>query len=113
MGFMSELVTLIWLIVEQSAVEQPVQTRFQITRVPGTGRALPGERRRLSAEPAAAAWHGEDAGAREDEQSLSLPAAKKKNKTSHWAGMCSLTTPLLCGSSRSRAWQSRLQICYC
>lgn len=80
MGFMSELVTLIWLIVEQSAVEQPVQTRFQITRVPGTGRALPGEQRRLSAEPAAAAWHGEDAGAREDEQSLSLPAAKKKTK---------------------------------
>lgn len=29
MGFMSELVTLIWLIVEQSAVEQTVQTRCQ------------------------------------------------------------------------------------
>lgn len=29
MGFMSELVTLIWLIVEQSAVAQPVQTRFR------------------------------------------------------------------------------------
>lgn len=78
MGFMSELVTLIWLIVEQSAAEQPVQTRFQITRVPGMGRALPGERRRLSAEQAAAAWHGADAGARGDEQSSSLPAAKKK-----------------------------------
>lgn len=35
MGFMSELVTLIWLIVEQSAVEQPVQTRFRSGGVPG------------------------------------------------------------------------------
>jgi len=46
MGFMSELVTLIWLIVEQSAVEQPVQTRFQMAGVPGMGRALPGEQPR-------------------------------------------------------------------
>lgn len=39
MGFVSQLVTLIWLIVEQSAVEQPVQTRLGLSGVPGTGRA--------------------------------------------------------------------------
>lgn len=44
MGFVSQLVTLIWLIVEQSAVEQPVQTRLGLSGVPGTGRAGPGER---------------------------------------------------------------------
>lgn len=55
MGFLSELVTLIWLIVEQSAVEQPVQTRFQSTRVPGMGRALPA--------PRGCRWDGMDAGA--------------------------------------------------
>lgn len=43
MGFVSQLVTLIWLIVEQSAVEQPVQTRLGLSGVPGTGRAW-GER---------------------------------------------------------------------
>lgn len=63
MGFMSELVTLIWLIVEQSAVEQPVQTRFQIAGVPGTGRALPREQPRLrglgrTGEPGERAEHG-------------------------------------------------------
>lgn len=46
MGFVSQLVTLIWLIVEQSAVEQPVQTRLGLSGVPGTGRAGPGERSR-------------------------------------------------------------------
>lgn len=48
MGFVSQLVTLIWLIVEQSAVEQPVQTRLGLSGVPGTGRAGPGERSRAS-----------------------------------------------------------------
>lgn len=67
MGFLSELVTLIWLIVEQSAVEQPVQTRFQSTRVPGMGRALPA--------PRGCRWDGMDAGAEGDEQSTPLPAA--------------------------------------
>lgn len=42
MGFVSQLVTLIWLIVEQSAAEQPVQTRLGLSGVPGTGRAVPG-----------------------------------------------------------------------
>lgn len=44
MGFVSQLVTLIWLIVEQSAVEQPVQTRLGLSGVPGMGRAVPGAR---------------------------------------------------------------------
>lgn len=44
MGFVSQLVTLIWLIVEQSAAEQPVQTRLGLSGVPGVGRAVPGAR---------------------------------------------------------------------
>lgn len=44
MGFVSQLVTLIWLIVEQSAAEQPVQTRLGLSGVPGMGRAVPGAR---------------------------------------------------------------------
>lgn len=47
MGFVSQLVTLIWLIVEQSAVEQPVQTRLGLSGVPGMGRAVPGARDEL------------------------------------------------------------------
>lgn len=42
MGFVSQLVTLIWLIVEQSAVEQPVQTRLGLSGVPAMSRAVPG-----------------------------------------------------------------------
>lgn len=50
MGFVSQLVTLIWLIVEQSAAEQPVQTRLGLSGVPGMGRAVPGARDGLGDE---------------------------------------------------------------
>lgn len=91
MGFMSELVTLIWLIVEQSAVEQPVQTRFQTAGVPGTGRALPREQPGLRGLGRT--------GSRESGQSTLLP------------GMLLLTDLSLRGSSGGHAWQPHLQVC--